>query len=341
MKVWSHYLFLKQDAAEHGKLQPSSAPSLPALGKRFIIIRQDAEPKPFTNFDQLSKSPMRSPVDEVKDSRDMIPSNGKKRWSLLGKVLSKSASQHTDSMSDDDSYNEDEGSLPLPNKDGTGLKQGSSTKLPHSDSVIANIPEREFKFFLGFHYQQSPIEDRLLIRPRLPAPAQSRIRSRIRGESPPPSASRPPATRMVSGSTNIGLVSEARNATTSTTPSTIDSRKRSLSFGKLASLTMETSSSSELSESTIVGKSANTSTTTIVHGAMEESASPTPVEAKKPVGHYARTAVYCGRALAEWAQIVNEYNSFVERRRAEGVLGLSEMEVPTLGVETFRRMAGF
>lgn len=48
-------------------------------------------------------------------------------------------------------------------------------------------------------------------------------------------------------------------------------------------------------------------------------------------------AKYAGRALAEWALLVGECNNFVERRRGEGVPGLKWVEVPTLGVEGFRR----
>lgn len=51
----------------------------------------------------------------------------------------------------------------------------------------------------------------------------------------------------------------------------------------------------------------------------------------------ASRAKYAGRALAEWAIIVGECNGFVERRRNEGVPGLKWVEVPTLGVEGFKR----
>ena len=52
----------------------------------------------------------------------------------------------------------------------------------------------------------------------------------------------------------------------------------------------------------------------------------------KPAGFYAANAIYTGRALAEWNVVVNECNNFIERRRDEGVLGLSEVEVPLLAV---------
>ncbi len=44
---------------------------------------------------------------------------------------------------------------------------------------------------------------------------------------------------------------------------------------------------------------------------------------------------YTGRALAEWSLVVNENNSFVDRRRDEGVLGLASVEVPMLNMEGF------
>lgn len=46
---------------------------------------------------------------------------------------------------------------------------------------------------------------------------------------------------------------------------------------------------------------------------------------------------YAGRALAEWDLVLAEFKEFCERRRAEGVPNQSQIETPTLGVETFRR----
>jgi hypothetical protein len=60
---------------------------------------------------------------------------------------------------------------------------------------------------------------------------------------------------------------------------------------------------------------------------------PSATRPERPTGVYAQGAVYAGRALAEWSIVVGECNSFVDRRRDEGVLGLSDVEVPSLGVE--------
>ncbi len=61
------------------------------------------------------------------------------------------------------------------------------------------------------------------------------------------------------------------------------------------------------------------------------------VPSMRPLGKHAAKARYAGRALAEWLLLVMECNNFVERRRAEGVPSLKFLEVPTLGVDGFRK----
>jgi len=73
-----------------------------------------------------------------------------------------------------------------------------------------------------------------------------------------------------------------------------------------------------------------------VPGIINEIGAKDPAEGGKQ-GESVTRAKYSGRALAEWTLIVGECNNFVERRRAEGVPGLKWVEVPTLGIEGFRR----
>ncbi|KAB5530428.1 hypothetical protein GE09DRAFT_1147935, partial [Coniochaeta sp. 2T2.1] len=61
-----------------------------------------------------------------------------------------------------------------------------------------------------------------------------------------------------------------------------------------------------------------------------ESPPDTPL---RPTGIYISNATYSGRALAEWSIVVAECNNFIDRRRDEGVLGLQDVEVPSLGVD--------
>lgn len=73
-----------------------------------------------------------------------------------------------------------------------------------------------------------------------------------------------------------------------------------------------------------------------VPGTSREVAPRDPAEGGASVERVKR-AKYAGRALAEWTLIVGECNSFCERRRSEGVPGLKWVEVPTLGIEGFRK----
>lgn len=57
----------------------------------------------------------------------------------------------------------------------------------------------------------------------------------------------------------------------------------------------------------------------------------------KPVGESVARARYAGRALAEWAMVIGECQSFFERRKKEGVPSEKQVETPTLGVEVFKR----
>lgn len=64
------------------------------------------------------------------------------------------------------------------------------------------------------------------------------------------------------------------------------------------------------------------------------SSKPAPEPA---ISHPLVASKYVGRALAEWAQIVSECDSFFARRRDEGVPCDRMVETPTLGVESFRK----
>ncbi|KAJ5155593.1 hypothetical protein N7492_008396 [Penicillium capsulatum] len=65
--------------------------------------------------------------------------------------------------------------------------------------------------------------------------------------------------------------------------------------------------------------------------------SPLPDLPARPPYHYLVASKYAGRALAEWAHIVSECDSFFARRRDEGVPSDRAVETPTLGVESFRK----
>ncbi|KNG81685.1 hypothetical protein ANOM_010780 [Aspergillus nomiae NRRL 13137] len=71
-------------------------------------------------------------------------------------------------------------------------------------------------------------------------------------------------------------------------------------------------------------------------GSESEKGSSTPAP-EPAISHPLVANKYVGRALAEWAQIVSECDSFFARRRDEGVPCDRMVETPTLGVESFRK----
>jgi hypothetical protein len=451
--VWSHYLWLKQDAEAKGRMHPSSAPAYPAPGKRFLIIRTEVQPPQHAlrlGFDSFSSAfpALDSPFDyraPATCNDDGAAGGGKadgnmsfkKRWSLLGKVLPFGASQDSPTAETKRTWEEEleqarrdtaasrlagrgrksnppqQQSLGPP----TPPKQGSSAAAattPSSESIsstgsapVFDAATFVFRFTLtwqtgpnGAPMPCPPSRDRIITRPRLPAPAQARVSVRsnnngngnnsannnsngaaaaptiFRSDSPPPiSPGLPPETRRVSGLLQTGLISEARNAkpllaidTDDAPPPrklslTRDSEKRlSLSInitplrlidvvggeakdeddddGERLEVQSPISATSTSGGFPSMGFDSDRGQPALAGAAVSPPLGPVPVPAavpvvlaERPTGVYAPGAVYAGRALAEWGIVVGECNSFVDRRRDEGVLGLSEVEVPTLSVE--------
>lgn len=225
--------------------------------------------------------------------------------------------------------------------------------------------------------------ERPLTRPRLPAPAQARVSARAastgggsRSESPPPpSPGMPPPERMYSGTSQRGLVTEARNAAPleddddddddgdggddgmeryydpaevpgATTSDFILSLPEIKRVSSPESTKEASSLHSPVSDDDSKNKNKSKSKKNDNHNDRlgvplprgRPEVEPQVVRPIQPVGIFRDRATYSGRALAEWNIVVHECNSFIDRRRDEGVCGLKEVEVPSLGLENLRRM---
>lgn len=339
--TWAHYLWLKQDADNNDKLPPSTAPNYPAPGKRFMIIRTEAaapQPGLVVGFDHFSNS-VPSPQAEAPDSDpanvfDTLDSpvfETKKKWGIFGRVLSLTGNNS--------SANDLESVRRLTamsrGKPGTPPKsQGSAVTPPASDTdSMGSSPTYEtlqyiFKFVLSWNaFGTMTPPNRILTRPRLPSPAQSWVHSRDAGGILPRPISPPPApTRAFSGSSHAGLVDSARNAD----PADVSPHSPA-SFR--ISMTLDRTNSHE-SENAVDRRSLDESPNVQPTAPGNEPITQ-PVQ---PTGIYAATAKYAGRALAEWGLVVGECNGFIDRRRDEGVPSLSDVEVPSLGVEGIKKM---
>ncbi|KXX77455.1 hypothetical protein MMYC01_206087 [Madurella mycetomatis] len=430
--VWSHYLWLRQDAEAKGRMLPSTAPCYPTPGKRFLIIRTEVQPpqQMRLGFDSFSSSFTSSftssepspdlrgafanddnGVDAKGDGNDGVGSK-RKVVDCWGKGAPGSTSttkrtweEELEQARRDTAASRMAGRSaqlngfqppgpPTPPKQGPSHSASLSTDSVSSTGSAPLFDAGTYVFRFSLTWQTGPggapmpcppQRDRILTRPRLPAPAQARVSARaaglngggsggggggnaggtsvFRSDSPPPiSPGLPPATRRISGLMQTGLISEARNARPL---SAVDDPRRSeVGIGKpldrRLSLTVDVSvtpislfddddgAGSGRDEDRLVAQSpvrvsgysgyeSDRSRPFEVGGRAEPGPGRPPqgpaVRAERPTGVYASGAVYAGRALAEWAMVVGECNSFVDRRRDEGVLGLRDVEVPTLSIE--------
>ena len=441
--VWSHYLWLKQTADAAGRLSPSTAPCYPAPGKRFTIVRTEVQPPQTGLFASSERDPPAFPGAESADYRnaraglgDRAPSSPttsaggsssddgpvsyKKKWTLLGKVLSLAGGTSSGTNGGGGSGSnaakrdwDDElegarretatsrmvragvqflsGPPPPPKQESPALARPSSDSGSSTgSSPVFDSMRYIFRFTLNWQSQAAlaagPPRDRILTRPRLPAPAQARVSARsvaivdrgasdaimFRSDSPPPiAAGLPLPTRRVSGVAHTGLISEARNARPLENDLPPKNRRRSatlglrgLGSGSCSNETIARSGSRDGEDNipprpslSAGGESSRKGPKLTLNFDISDPgldrARPAPatittvtadidaeierqrniVQPTKPMGIFAAGATYSGRALAEWSLVVNECNSFVDRRRDEGALGLREVEVPTLGVE--------
>ncbi|RDW94369.1 DUF1765-domain-containing protein [Coleophoma crateriformis] len=333
---WAHYLYLKQTAEESSKLAPSTMPCLPAPGRRLLIIRNDNQaPSPiFLGFDgTLSVKPNSSPTPSRRnsvfgsnslpkldtsaissDSKSIVDSpasstSSKKRFSLFNKMLPSSlgaesspgspstpgvAGQKQSSPPSSKAKTLEEARRETALARSTRPSLHSKSSSTDSESGVVTHRAFSFKFSLEWtnhlnstaliqtaltHGAREPGRERRIIPPRLPAPAQAWLGSRVPGTSREVSAMNPE-----------------------------EYVEPDLSRWNSNSDLSRSQTENPLSKPYIGGGKGKT-----------------------------ERAKYAGRALAEWALIVAECNNFVERRRAEGVPNLRLVEIPTLGIEGFRK----
>ena len=400
--VWSHYLWLKQKADAEGVFPPSTAPSLPQPGRRFMIVRTElVAPQPglFASFDSITSSfgslgqsgadyPGQLSGSGSGDNTRAENSNAaKKRWSLLGKVLSFTSSSGVANTSSDEqekpSYEEqfeqvrrDLAATRLAASQGRQQESLGAPQPPPKPSTSAAASDdsstgsspvfdtAQFVFRFTLHtipWQVGPngllpplFRDRVLARPRLPAPAQAKVSAKAasggRSESPPPPApGLPPPNRRFSGLMAIGLVSEARNANPADSVPADDGGSSSrASMGSRCPSYESKGSNGRASNSSLEERGRGPGRDNVMprgggdprlEGGRELESERQAIQPVEPKGSFVLSSKYAGRSLAEWGMVVSECNSFVDRRRDEGVLGLKEVEVPTLGVEGLRRLA--
>ncbi|CAK7270135.1 hypothetical protein SEPCBS57363_003950 [Sporothrix epigloea] len=412
--VWSHYLWLKNKADADGVPAPSTAPSLPQPGKRFMIVRTEVTPpqpglfvhasatinsgpngRASMTFDSLASSVsginssatagsslFRSELGtrrhslaatSTMDDKKTGGGSAKVKWSLLGRVLNLASKPPSDEEFEQ-MRNDTALAIAAPKQLSAGptpppkssLSYATPQRLgsPPSDSSsstgstpVFDAPLFVFKFALhsvpwqGSNGGQGEVvlppayRDHVLSRPRLPAPAQARVSAHKaatgnRSESPPPpAAGLPPITRRISGLNTGGLINEARNANPADAVPHEDERSSAKGDGQFCQDYYRSSSPLMVPPDNERDRERKRSSyLSDDSGATDADRDCVTVQPAEPKGRDAMLrATYSGRALAEWGLVVSECNAFIDRRREDGVYGLKDVEVPTLGVEGMRR----
>lgn len=353
---------MKQKAEEGGRFPPSSAAMVPTPGKKFRIIRQEAvQPRTesFQNFDSIAK-PTGVHVGygeelAIGGFNSAQNAGNKKKKSLFDKVIALSAGvgnvpvvvpadepaprppARTGSW-DDEFVNlrreTAEARTRSPPNTPFGGVSGSDTTGAYS---VPEEPLNSFKFILAFTEPSAPPPERVLALPRLPLPAHGAIRVREQAPSLPHNATSlaapnyappPPPLKDVSTRSELGF----------------DEGDEGEPHRVVASSTWPLESGSRGVEAIMIRRDSissggDSSPASSFEGAREHPME-TCVQPAKPTGAFLRNAVYSGRAMAEWSQVVAECNNFAERRRKEGVKAWKDMEVPTLSVDGFQGMIG-
>ncbi|CAG8974595.1 hypothetical protein HYALB_00004392 [Hymenoscyphus albidus] len=314
---WAHYLHLKQVAEKTDALPPSSAPCHPAPGRRLLIIRNDNQAPAsnlFLGFDGLTSNTSASPTTGVTQ-----PTAYKRHSSLAHLALTEPADSTTPAVKTD--------SPPSSKKRWTFIgkvlpSMSTSSELTPSATLAANSPAKT----------QSLDEARR-------ETAIARTRPQLHSKKSSSDSETPPSTsthRAFSFKFSLEWSQHFEKPQAQISANGIAPGPRGVVGFNVG--TERRLSPPRLPAAAQAWLGAR------VPGISREvlPKDPSDVEGDSPGasrrGDRITRAKYAGRALAEWALIVAECNNFVDRRRAEGVPSLRWVEVPTLGIEGFRRL---
>lgn len=317
LRVWEYYIGF-QSKAEEGYTAPlSSAPCTPAPGRRIIIIRCDNQMSPvnlFVSFDRVvpptpSGQAMAHRRSDSSDSNGSDSQPSKKRWGILRAMFgnsSTSGNRSTESIGGGSSSDESESGADLTvMPESKCLEEHEPTPNTSMDDLIRpKTPHQPFFFKFSLEWMdrpQWPTKNKRLFTPCLPVASQLHVQHR-----------RSPAKSI----TEFDTASEG----TSTTGNTLDENPSEISTDK------------DIVPEPVLAPVPEPYTRTAT-----TKNSPLPELPSSPAFDHLVPSKYAGRALAEWAHIVSECDSFFARRRDEGVPTDRMVETPTLGVDSFRK----
>jgi hypothetical protein len=198
--IWSHYLWVRDQAEINNAMPPSTQACNPAPGRRFLIIRNDnpivTNTQPFLSFDgvvqsptsrksSISNSPPERPLSAMStDSQDFPDETATKgRWSMLRSFMSGTPKQTSKSKNHEPSRKDKENAKATSN----GAAKSAQETLSHSQPEASSPPpppapthrSYSFRFSLEWVDKRFGIYQNMrLSPPRLPLPAQVLLQSK-------------------------------------------------------------------------------------------------------------------------------------------------------------------
>ncbi|KAF2852432.1 DUF1765-domain-containing protein [Plenodomus tracheiphilus IPT5] len=208
--VWSHYLWLQEEAERKDTVFPSTQACNPAPGRRFLIIRNDnpitASNGPFLSFDgvvqnphqpKLSPASRSSPEPEPRpasamstDSSDFPDEEpGKGKWGLFRSLIGGGSSKAAKAKSPAPSIKEKEN---VKSSGAMTTNDASSIKQPSPEpSASPPTTHRSYSFRFSLEWVDKRFgtyQNMRLQPPRLPQPAQTLLQHRAINMDPVSSA---------------------------------------------------------------------------------------------------------------------------------------------------------
>lgn len=223
----------------------------------------------------------------------------KRRWNLLKSVFGVSANSKQ-------SDHRTPGNGPDENTDGLKGTPSEKTAQDHDGSTNSSNESLRLKSYQSFSFRfslewmdrpQWPSKNKRLFNPCLPSATQTHI--------------------------------EHRQSTTG-----LDGYETTSEYGSDGNSEKSTKSSGDSQEKSDTDGTVQAKTRDLVSMPEKEARRQGPEAVT--ISKFAASK-YAGRALAEWAQVVSECDSFFSRRRDEGVPSDELVETPMLGVESFRK----
>ncbi len=304
--VWGHYLFLKKFADANDILPPSTAPCHPAPGRRLLIIRNDNQSPAaglFVGFDGILGQTTTSSSQATAHKRN-------------SSLTSLNMSETTESSVSDAKSAVESASTPALNKRRwtfmgkllTSASSESGASSP-SNSRSSSPPTKTL---------EEARRETALARTNTTTHKKS---GSTDSETPPASSSH----RAFSFKFSLEWTQHFEKSAPGQQQNGSGPVRGGVGFNMGAERRITTPRLPAAAQGSLGARVPNMNREVV------------PKDPKEGGVEKATRAKYSGRALAEWSLIVAECNNFSDRRRAEGVPSLRWVEVPTLGVEGFRR----